>query len=79
MFSLSTTILAYIAILDDGNRVELEDKIHVLSMNIDGGYLDQHLKNDHASKTVWGTCPEQIFWFWDQGNNMGKIVTNIDI
>ena len=56
MFSLRASIPAYTAILDDGSRVELEDKEHVLSVNITGGYLVQHLTDDLASKTIWGSC-----------------------
>lgn len=80
VFSLRATIPAYTAILDDGSRVELEDKNHVLSVNIADGYLVQHLMNDLASKTIWGACQEPIFWFWNRENKyLQQIVTNIDI
>lgn len=70
MFSLRATIPAYTAILDDGSRVELEDKNHVLSMNIAGGYLVQHLMNDLASKTIWGLVRSQYFGFGTEKTNI---------
>lgn len=70
VFCLRATIPAYTAILDDGNRVELEDKNHVLSMNIAGGYLVQHLMNDLASKTIWGLVRSQYFGFGTEKTNI---------
>lgn len=39
LFSLRASIPAYTALLDDGSRVEMEDKEHVLYVNFAGGYL----------------------------------------
>jgi hypothetical protein len=40
----------------------------------------QHLIDDLASKTIWGTCQEAVCWFWDRENKcMQQIITNIDL
>ena len=54
-FSLCAMISGYTAILDDGNRIELVAKDQVLSMNIAGGYLVQHLIDDLATKIICGS------------------------
>ena len=80
MFSLRATIPAYTAILEDGSKVEMEDKNHVLSVNVVGGYLVKHLMDDLASRTIWGSCQEPICWFWDRENKyLQQIITNTDL
>jgi hypothetical protein len=80
VFSLRATIPAYTAILEDGSKVEMEDKNHVLSVNVVGGYLVKHLMDDLASRTIWGSCQEPICWFWDRENKyLQQIITNTDL